>query len=81
MTKAKSPTHVVPFRRRREGKTNFQKRLGMVKSGKTRMVVRRSNRYVDVQFVNFEPEGDKTLLTVTGKRISKEFPRMTLIEF
>jgi large subunit ribosomal protein L18 len=73
MSRAKSPTHVVPFRRRAEGKTNFQKRLGMVKSGKTRLVVRRSNRYVDVQFVNFEPAGDKTLLTVTGKKLSKEF--------
>ena len=73
MTKAKSPTHAVPFRRRREGKTNFQKRLGMVKSGKTRLVVRRSNRYVDVYFVNFELNGDKTLLSVTGKKLSKEF--------
>lgn len=73
MTRAKGPTYKVAFRRRREKKTNFDKRLALVKSGTPRMIVRKSNRYVDVYFVVFEPKGDKTLLTVTGRKLSKAF--------
>lgn len=73
MTRAKSPVYKVPLRRRREGRTNYKKRLGLIKSGKTRMVVRRSNRYVTVQFINFDPAGDKTLLSVSGQKMNKLF--------
>ena len=73
MTKAKSPVHRVAFRRRREGRTDYAKRLALVKSGKIRMVVRRSNRYVTVQFIKFEPAGDRTLVTVTGQKLAKAF--------
>ncbi|MEW6749121.1 MAG: 50S ribosomal protein L18 [Candidatus Micrarchaeota archaeon] len=73
MSRAKGPSYRIYFRRRREGKTNFAKRLALVKSGKTRMVVRRSNSGITIQFVDFEPEGDKTLLTVTGAHLSKQY--------
>lgn len=73
MTRAKGPTYEVAFRRRREKKTNFQKRLALVKSEKPKMVVRRSNRYVTVQFVEFKPKGDVTLLTVNGTKLKKMF--------
>lgn len=73
MSRAKSPIYKVLKRRRREGRTNYQKRLGMVKSGLPRMVVRRSNRYVTVQFINFDPLGDRTLLNVTGPTLAKKF--------
>ncbi|MCI0503188.1 50S ribosomal protein L18 [Candidatus Micrarchaeota archaeon] len=71
MTRADGPSFKVYFRRRREGKTNFAKRLALVKSGKTRMVVRRSNKNILVQFVDFDPKGDKTLLTVSGTHLAK----------
>lgn len=73
MTRAKSPIYKVPMRRRREGRTNFQKRLGLIKSGSTRMVVRRSNRDITIQFINFHPEGDRTLLTARGQMLKKLF--------
>ncbi len=71
MTKATGPSFRVYFRRRREGKTNFAKRLALIKSGMTRMVVRRSNSDIVVQFVDFDPKGDKTLLTVNGAHLVK----------
>ena len=37
------PTYNVSFRRRLEGKTNYQKRLALMKSGKAKLVVRKSN--------------------------------------
>ena len=73
MTKAKSPTFRVYYRRRRDGKTNYAKRLALVKSGKPRMVVRRSNKNVLVQFITFDPKGDRTMLTVTGQQLSKTY--------
>lgn len=72
MSRAKGPRFRIKYRRRRDGKTNFAKRLALVKGGKTRMVVRRSNKGVVVQFVDFEPEGDKTILTVNGTHLAKE---------
>ncbi len=73
MTEATGPSFRVHFRRRREGKTNFAKRLALVKSGKTRMVVRRSNSGVLVQFVDFDPKGDKTILTISGVHLTKGY--------
>jgi large subunit ribosomal protein L18 len=69
MTKATGPTYEVPFRRRKEGRTRFDKRLAYVKSGLPRMVVRKSNKYVLVQFIQFQPAGDKCLLTVDYKKL------------
>ncbi len=73
MTKATSPIFKVAFRRRREGRTNFAKRLALVKSGKPRMVVRRSNTGIVVQFIEFDPKGDRTLLTVNGRHLAKQY--------
>jgi large subunit ribosomal protein L18 len=73
MTRAKSPVYRVAFRRRREGKTDYRKRLALVKSGKPRMVVRRTNRYVIVQFIAFDPKGDKTMVMVDGPKLAKLF--------
>ncbi len=73
MTRAKSPTHKVRFRRRREGKTDYSKRFAMVKSGLPRMVVRKSNKNVTIQFVEFDPKGDRILLTVNGEQLKKKF--------
>ncbi|MBN2478197.1 50S ribosomal protein L18 [Candidatus Micrarchaeota archaeon] len=73
MSRAKTPTYKVPFRRRKEGATNYRKRLALVKSGKTRMVVRKTNKGIIVQFVNFDSKGDKTLITVSGETLRKEF--------
>ena len=71
MAKAKGPTYVVPFRRRKSKSTNYAKRLALVKSGKPRLVVRRSNKHVIVQLVEFEPSGDKILVSVNSKDLNK----------
>ncbi|MBN1169909.1 50S ribosomal protein L18 [Candidatus Micrarchaeota archaeon] len=71
MTRAKGPSYKVSYRRRREGKTNYVKRLALVKSGKPRMVVRRSNTGLVIQFIEFDPKGDRTLLTVNSAHLAK----------
>lgn len=60
-----------PPRRALNGHTNYRKRLRLVKSGKPRLVVRKSNKYVAVQLVESRRGGDYTALTVTTKTLKK----------
>jgi len=68
---AKSPRTRVPFRRRREGKTDYRKRLALVKSGETRLVVRRTNGNVIVQFVDWTQTGDAVKATAVAQELKK----------
>jgi len=73
MARATSPVYVVYFRRRRECKTNFAKRLALIKSGLPRMAVRKSNRGFVVQFIEYDSKGDKILASATGSSLKKQF--------
>ena len=55
---ADGPTYRVPRRRRREGRTDYKKRLSLLKSGQTRAVVRKQENNTITQFVDYDPEGD-----------------------
>ena len=71
MSKATGPLYVVHFRRRREGVTDFAKRIALLKSGKPRLVVRKTNKYVVVQVVQLEQKGDKTVTSATSRQLAK----------
>ncbi|OGI11948.1 50S ribosomal protein L18 [Candidatus Micrarchaeota archaeon RBG_16_36_9] len=62
---------LIQFKRRREEKTNYRKRIGLLKSNKTRLVIRRSLSNITVQFVDFVPSGDKTIVTATSSELKK----------
>lgn len=47
--------------RRRLQKTDYKKRLALLKSGKPMLVVRKSLENMRVQIVEFNPKGDETL--------------------
>ncbi len=74
MTKATGPNYQVHFRRRRDGKTDYSKRLALLKSNVARMVVRKSNRFVYVQLFNggFSEGGDKCVCSFNSSDL-KEF--------
>jgi large subunit ribosomal protein L18 len=63
--------HVVPFRRKRENKTDYKTRLGLVKSKETRFVVRKSLKHMVVQAISYEPAGDKVHFTVSSSQLKK----------
>lgn len=54
-------TFKAPFRRRKEGKTNYAKRLALVKNSQARLVVRKSNRHIRTELMVLDAKGDKTL--------------------
>src|SRR3989440_4269824 len=53
----------VPFRRRREGRTDYRVRAKLLRSGKPRVVVRKTLNQTIVQFVVPDTPGDKILAT------------------
>ena len=68
---ATSPRTRIPFRRRREGRTNYRTRLALLKSQETRLVVRRTNGNVIVQFVDWTKGGDAVKATAVAQELAK----------
>ena len=61
----------VHFKRRKEKKTNYIKRLALLKSEKTRLVIRKSLSNISIQFINFKPSGDETIASASSKELKK----------
>jgi large subunit ribosomal protein L18 len=68
---ATGPRYKVAFRRRRENRTDYYARKKLLRSGEPRAVVRRSNRNITIQFVDFEMEGDMIRAAATTKELRK----------
>jgi len=64
--------HIKP-RRRREGKTDYRKRLALLKSRTTRIVIRKSIKNTTIQFVNYDEKGDNIVATATSKELIKKY--------
>lgn len=67
------PRYRRPFRRRAEGKTNYHKRLKLLKSRKLRLVIRASNNHVRVQVIESKIGGDKVLISAFSKELTSKF--------
>tara|TARA_Y100000310_G_C20547436_1_gene746294 strand:+ start:332 stop:916 length:585 start_codon:yes stop_codon:yes gene_type:complete len=61
---------IVLYRRKREQKTDYGKRLKLLTSRKKRLVIRITNHKVSAQIVSFEPQGDKVLMSVNSSALS-----------
>ena len=56
-------------RRRKENKTDYHARLLMLKSEKPRVVVRKSNSYITIQFVEASIAQDKVVASASSKEL------------
>ncbi len=73
------PNYRVPFRRRRQGKTDYRVRLRLLKSGTPRAVVRLSDRRVRVALVTYDPTGDRVLAAADSRELGGiAFPATSL---
>ena len=59
----KKPKTVL-YRRRKEQKTDYKRRLAQLKSDQQRLVIRYTNQRIITQVVEFNPTGDKVLAAV-----------------
>lgn len=58
-------------RRRMEGRTDYRQRLALLKSRKTRAVVRRTLNNIHIQFVQYERSGDRVVSETLSKHVRK----------
>ncbi|MDD3178629.1 MAG: 50S ribosomal protein L18 [Candidatus ainarchaeum sp.] len=65
------PTYKVSFKRKREQKTDYKKRLAFLKSGEYRFITRISNNLVRCQVISYEVNGDKTIVSITSNDLKK----------
>jgi len=59
------------YKRRRDKKTNYAKRLALLKSKKNRVVVRLSNLYLSLQYVEHKSAGDIIKFSILSKALKK----------
>jgi large subunit ribosomal protein L18 len=70
---ATGPRYRVPFRRRREGKTNYRTRRALVLSRVPRLVVRLSLKHAIVQVIEAEAIGDKVIVSAHSRELAKTY--------
>ena len=58
-------------KRRKENKTDYLKRLKLLKSGRPRLVFRKSNRYFVCQYIESEEAKDKIIFGLSSKELLK----------
>ena len=61
----------ILFRRKREGRTNYKKRLNMLKSKKPRLVIRKTNKQIIIQIVDYAHDGDRVVCGVNSIALKK----------
>lgn len=64
---------VLSHRRKREGKTDYKKRLKLVLSNQIRLVIRKSAKNISAQMIQYHPQGDKVLVSAHTSELKKEY--------
>lgn len=68
---AQGPRYKVPFRRRREGRTDYRQRARLLRARIPRAVVRTSLNNTSVQFIQYDAVGDRVVASANSKELSK----------
>ncbi|MDI6856000.1 MAG: 50S ribosomal protein L18 [Candidatus Thermoplasmatota archaeon] len=64
-------TYRVKFKRRREGKTDYRKRLALLKSNLPRAVVRKTLTNSIIQIIEYTAIGDRVVASATAHELKK----------
>lgn len=64
-------TYELPFKRRYKGITDYRSRLKILKSGKPRLVVRKTLKHIIAEIVEFDPKGDRVIAYATSQELKK----------
>ena len=73
---ARDGRYRVPLKRRRKGLTNYYKRIKLLKSGKPRLVVRKTCKHIIAQVVVAKPQGDVTVVSAHSRELVRKFKWM-----
>ena len=61
----------IRYRRDREDRTDYRRRLTLLKSGKPRLAVRRSLDNIVVSLIGFDPDGDRVIASFHSASLKK----------
>ncbi|MEM0026860.1 MAG: 50S ribosomal protein L18 [Ignisphaera sp.] len=70
---AHGSNYKVPKKRRREGKTNYHKRYKLARNKHIVLMIRKTNKYISVQFVYLTPMGDYVIVSAHSRELVKLF--------
>lgn len=68
---AKGSNYVVQYRRKRSGKTDYKRRLELLKSGKHRFSIRPSNKHTIAQIIDYNENGDLVMASAHSSELKK----------
>lgn len=57
----------IDKRRKIQGKTDYKKRLGLLKSGMHRITIRKTNKYLNIQYVTSNEAKDKIIVGISSR--------------
>ncbi|HOI18696.1 MAG TPA: 50S ribosomal protein L18 [Candidatus Woesearchaeota archaeon] len=66
----KKSTRMIPFRRKREGKTSYDRRIKLLKSGQIRLLISYGSRNIRAQAIKFNLKGDEVLADANAKSLN-----------
>ncbi len=69
MINMKKNIRMVPFRRKREGKTNYDRRIKLLKSNQIRLLVSYGSKDIRAQAIKFNLKGDEVLADANAKSL------------
>ena len=58
-------------KRKKQGKTDYKARLTMLKSGMPRIAIRKTNKYINIQYIKSENAKDKVIFTFSSRELLK----------
>lgn len=64
-------TLTIGYQRKLQGRTQYRKRLELLKGRMPRLVVRKALKNLTAQVVQYHPDGDRVLLTVHSRELAK----------
>ena len=70
---ARNSRYCTPYRRRKEGKTDYGARRALILSGRPRIVIRSSLKNVIAQIATAKPEGDKLLISAHSRELTRKY--------
>lgn len=62
---------ILPKKRRLEGKTNYLKRRRLLEGKKPRIVIRKTNKYITIQYIESKAAQDSVIKTLNSKVLLK----------
>ncbi|MFW6117705.1 MAG: 50S ribosomal protein L18 [Thermoproteota archaeon] len=70
---AKGPHYRLPFKRRRDGKTDYKARKAFLLSRRLRLVIRGSLKNMIAQIISAKPKGDEVLVSAHSRELTRDY--------